>query len=340
MQQKLTLAFFNNKGGVGKTTLACNFAHFAAKELGQSVVLIDLDPQANATQLMLSESQWENIYDDISTSQYKTVLRTFEAILEGDSTVRTDVALHTAKRFNAQVVAGHPTLSRVEDQLSGSWLALRGEQPAGARRTNWLTTLRSEMDAELVILDLGPSLGALNRSALLGCTHFVTPVAADLFSLYALENIGAWITEWVAEYEDSMGRTVAKNPKVASLSSLPQQVPLKSGYIGYTVQQYVAKRSGGELRPTAAYDRYKSQIPERAAELSKLSPLNGSGFALGVVPNMFSMIPLAQTAHSPIMSLEPRDGVRGAQVSQQSRYAEDLAKIFQSMSRNMELIDE
>ncbi|WBP95693.1 ParA family protein [Mycolicibacterium neoaurum] len=330
-----TLAFFNNKGGVGKTTLACNFAHFASSTLGLRTLVLDLDPQANATQLLLPELEWERLYEDASRSPTQTVLKVFEHILDGDSIVRTDANLITSDRFQVDVLAGHPSLSRAEDHLSRAWIDLRGQEVGGARRTNWLSTLRSALPHDLVVIDLGPSLGALNRSALVGCSHFMTPVAADLFSLYALENIGEWIKEWIKEYEDSMKRTREKNSTSKTLQSLPFDTDLRDGYIGYTVQQYVARKSGGNIRPTAAYDRYKSQIPDRAAQLKELSSPKASSFDLGVVPNMFSMVALAQNSHAPIATLDPSDGVRGAQGYQQARYARDLNKIFTNVAANM-----
>lgn len=58
---------------------------------------------------------------------------------------------------------------------------------------------------------------------------------------------------------------------------------------------------------------------------------------LGVVPNMFSMIPMAQTAHAPIADLTPADGVRGAQVTQQKRYIEQLTSMFDRLKTNVAL---
>ncbi|MGW0044699.1 ParA family protein [Rhodococcus sp. NPDC003348] len=332
---KRTLAFFNNKGGVGKTTLACNFAHYASTELGLKTLVIDLDPQANATQLLLSEQKWEELYDNATSSPAETVLKAFTQILEGDSTVDTDISITHGDRFAVDVLAGHPSLSRTEDHLSRAWIDLQGEQIGGARRTNWMSTLRETLPHDLVVVDLGPSLGALNRSALIGCTHFITPVAADLFSLYALENIGEWIKSWIGEYKESMARTIQKNPTSDSIKRLPGDAHLRNGYVGYTVQQYVARSSGGKLRPTAAYDRYKAQIPARAAELQQFAAPTAETFELGVVPNMFSMVALAQNAHAPIADLKAGDEVRGAQVYQQERYREQLSEIFARTAGNM-----
>jgi cellulose biosynthesis protein BcsQ len=67
------VAFFNNKGGVGKTTLACNFAASQASD-GRRVLIVDLDPQCNSTQLVLSDDQWSAIYEDTAESDSKTVM--------------------------------------------------------------------------------------------------------------------------------------------------------------------------------------------------------------------------------------------------------------------------
>ena len=58
-----TLAFFNNKGGVGKTTLVYHLAWMFA-ELGLSVLAADLDPQANLTSMFLSEDELEDIWEE------------------------------------------------------------------------------------------------------------------------------------------------------------------------------------------------------------------------------------------------------------------------------------
>ena len=58
-----TIAFFNNKGGVGKTTLAYHVAWMYA-ELGQRVLAVDLDPQANLTTIFLDEDQLQTIWPE------------------------------------------------------------------------------------------------------------------------------------------------------------------------------------------------------------------------------------------------------------------------------------
>jgi cellulose biosynthesis protein BcsQ len=327
------VAFFNNKGGVGKTTLACNFAAWEAST-GRNVLVIDLDPQCNSTQLILDDDQWDDIYEDPATSEAKTVMAVLRDIRAGDSTLATAAFnVHHGPRFGVDVLAGHPSMSIFEDVLSEAWTKFRGGEVAGARRTVWLWSLREFLEDryDAIVVDVSPSLGAINRSALIGSDSFVTPMAADLFSLYALDNITTWFNRWLGEYD--AGRTNARANLEATgyADLLPDPLPIRHGFIGYTVQQYVSRASGGKIRQIEAYDQHRRAIPDRAERLIELSRIEGD-LELGTVPNMFSMIPLAQGEHAPIADLRREDGLRGAQFSQQERYAEQLEAIFQVIS--------
>ena len=301
------------------------------------MVVVDCDPQANATQLLLGDADWETIYEDRSKAENKTVLRALSNIRAGDSTIDDSIELQFSKRFRLKVLAGHPTLSIVEDLLSASWGQFLAGQLGGARRSLWARQLVSVIEADVVIFDLGPSLGALNRSVLMGADYFVTPVAADLFSLYALENIGEWLKVWLEEYKDARQRLTKNHGDDLLKYDVPEELPISHGWAGYSVQQYVAKTTAGKVRRVAAYDRYRQQIPERAANLDGIAVLDMKFKELGIVPNMFSMVPLAQAAHAPISDLRPADGVRGAQVTQQERYIDQLKEMFERLSANLEL---
>src|SRR3954462_5924800 len=86
-----SLAFFNNKGGVGKTTLSCNLASLLAEKANLSVLYVDCDPQCNATQLMLQDEVWGEIFSNKQRSVAQTLLKAFRNIRAGDSTLETDL---------------------------------------------------------------------------------------------------------------------------------------------------------------------------------------------------------------------------------------------------------
>ncbi len=327
------LTFMNNKGGVGKTTLACNLAYDLAKRRGKRVLVIDLDPQCNATQLLLEEETWSGILGDGAAHRdRRSVLYSLSEIRRGDSTVRTDVTPVESPRFGVGVLAGHPSLALVEDTLSTSWTQLLGGDLGGARRTSWLAQLVSGIpgDYEYVVLDIGPSLGALNRSVIIGTDFVLTPTAADLFSLYALENIADWIGHWGRQFNGAVGRVVDAYADDALAAGLRPQEALRASYLGFTIQQYVSKSSSdGRRRGVKSYDFYRKQIPLKAQKLADtLGPSpDDAAHDLGTVPHMFSMVPLAQGRHAPIASLTKEDGLRGAQISQQANYREQLEEI-------------
>lgn len=330
-----TVSFINNKGGVGKTTLACNMAHYLANHGGQRVLMLDLDPQCNATQLMLSDEQWDNLFGGTSAkSEARTILHPLRNLRQGDSTVETDFEVTRSERFGVDVLPGHPSLALLEDSFSQSWVSFLAGEPAGARRTHWIWQLLRDADRyDVVVIDAGPSLGALNRSIVLGSQAIVTPTAADLFSLFALDNIAEWIKRWSVRYGDAL--VAAKNSSTdPSLGDVPGVVAgIAATYLGYTVQQYVTKSvKAGERRSVNSYDQYKREIPNHASRLVNVTrTARTSDLQLGIVPHMFSMIPLAQSRHAPIGSLTTADGLRGAQISQQANYRQQLDDIGEKL---------
>lgn len=81
-----TLAFFNNKGGVGKTTLAYHLAWMMAEQ-GRRVLVVDLDPQANLTSMFLSEDRLERLWDpEVESGQ--SIMGALDPLIRGIGDVR------------------------------------------------------------------------------------------------------------------------------------------------------------------------------------------------------------------------------------------------------------
>jgi cellulose biosynthesis protein BcsQ len=341
-----TVCFFNNKGGVGKTTLLCNAASFLAQHRNQRVLLIDADPQCNATQLILPDDKLLALYPlelGARSPERSTLRKVLKPISEGDSNIDSKITVCPAKenRFSVDVLAGDPGMSLLEDRLSRAWLDFMGGDLGGLRRTNWITevfaTLGDKYD--IAFVDVGPSLGALNRSVLVGTEYFVAPLGCDIFSVAGMRNIAEWLKGWLDDYKHGILRTEQAFGDAIKKHKIATEVATMGRFAGYTVQQYIAKAKEGVRRPTASFERILKTIPKSVStHLKPYAAADAKGkLSLGDVPNMFSLVPMAQTAHCPIHALASADGIRGAHYAQRDRYVEFIEGMVDEMSTSIGL---
>ncbi len=340
-----SIAFFNNKGGVGKTTLCCNVAaHFA--KMRKRVLVVDCDPQCNATQLILpadvcSNLYWDEVVGESSTREKPpTILDVLKPIQMGDSSIARDIEPlpRSANRFDVDLMPGHPRMSVVEDKLSDAWLNAASGDIGGLRRTNWCAYFTKAFEAryDYILFDMGPSLGSLNRTVLRGSDFFVTPMGCDIFSIVGVRNIANWLRDWFEVYGIGVEHCQRRQPNELRAAELPD-AGARVKFAGYTVQQYITKSVEGERRPTRAFERILSRIPqeiESTIGALRAENIEPTGLKLGDVPHAFSLIPLAQAANAPILDLNSRDGLVGAQFRQAEDYAAIIGRVAEHLAAN------
>jgi cellulose biosynthesis protein BcsQ len=349
-----SICFFNNKGGVGKTTLVANVASYLATERQKKVLLVDADPQCNATQLVLGDRYVMTLYarkSRASTSRKPTQPLTLYDILRpiaiGDSSIVAPESPIKAgeNRFGIDLIPGDPRVALLEDKLSQAWLELSGGDIGGARQTNWNRQLLDHVKSkyDFVFYDVGPSLGALNRSVLLGCQFFMTPMGCDVFSLFGVSNIAQWLTNWFSRYERSIEACRGAGFE-AELQDFDVQIEISyvARFIGYTVQQYITKSVKGVRRATASYEQIRKKVPATVAiHLGKFMPPHFASEDLHLpdVPHMFSLVPLAQAAGCPIHKLTAKDGLGGGQPQQKESYTQFIESLADAIVRNCNIGD-
>jgi len=299
-----TIAFFNNKGGVGKTTLVYHLAWMYA-ELGYSVVATDLDPQANLSAVFLPEDRLEELWPD--GAHPDSILGAVSPILRGLGDIREP---HVEKiDANLGLVVGDLGLSSFEAKLSSAWPDCLGRDESAFRAESafhrTILNAAEERNADLALIDVGPNLGAINRAAIIAANFVVFPLAPDLFSLQALRNVGPTLREWRNDWQDRLER----RPRVQDLQ-LPTADILPAGYI---VMQH-AVRAG---RPVQAYQKWIRRIPEvyRKEALAqvdgKVTSTEDDSECLATLKHYRSLMAMAHEARKPMFHLKSADGALG-----------------------------
>ncbi|MFZ2868517.1 ParA family protein [Zavarzinia sp.] len=298
------IAFFNNKGGVGKTTLLCNVAAYFSQELGKSVCVVDCDPQCNASQYLFHDSFLENVINDPE----QNIEALFLGLMAGEGHA-DKIPIKRSASFSVDVICGSPGLSMAEDFLAEEWAGLNTQR--GLSSTMVFHNALKKLHAyDYVLFDVSPSLGAINRTVLLSSDFFVSPMSIDIFSLKAFKNISEWMARWKAHWEYSVN-----SPQLASGNKVVVDAKSIRGaeFIGYVSQQYIAKRdASGERRPVKSYDEILQQIDYQIAENFPDESRPPEPFEIGKIPNLHSLAPMSQSSRKPIFALTGKDGVVGA----------------------------
>jgi len=158
------VAVANQKGGVGKTTTAVNLG-CALAERGQRILIVDLDPQGNATSsLGMQELEGESLYESLLGGA-SIVERIFPTRLERLFLVPADLDLAGAE----------VEIARMNDHLT--------------RLKQTLSILRSDQTFDFILLDCPPSLGILMTNALAAADEILTPIQCEYFALEGLVKI-------------------------------------------------------------------------------------------------------------------------------------------------------
>jgi len=314
-----TVAFFNHKGGVGKTTLLFNVG-LALAHSGARVLFVDADAQANLTAIALSERDTEDAYEEECT-----IADSFAPLVDGsgDLVVVEPVQI----REHAWLIPGHIELSAYEEICPNGWTESLAGNARGLRVTTAPARLAERaadmLDADYVLFDVGPNVGALNRNILLACDGFVVPLAPDLFSLKALASVGRSVGNWVDGW-----RSITENAQRRRHDQIPLPVGLPSP-LGYVSQQFATYRQA----PAEAYRKWLNQIP-RAYRDDVVEPLRRVGVPIpigtnkiGEVRNLSSLIPIAQRANAAVFELSGSEA-RGAQYTR----AQDTYAMFRAVA--------
>ena len=184
---------------------------------------------------------------------------------------------------------------------------------------------KAKQNADLVLIDVGPNLGAINRAVLIAANHVVLPLAPDLFSIQALRNVGPVLEEWRRDWRDRLERAPAANNL-----DLPQG---DMEPVGYIVMQHAVYAN----RPVKAYQEWANRIPGVYGEAvssrstGSVPPSDDDPECLARLKHYRSLMAMAHEARKPMFHLRAADGALGGHI-----YAvKDCYRDFENLARSI-----
>nr|WP_240744237.1 ParA family protein [Desulfopila sp. IMCC35006] len=191
---------FNKKGGVGKTTITCNLAAISASS-GQKTIVVDLDPQANASQYLLRDR-----YNEIK-EQGRTIFDFFKASLDGGSIFEfnpffshlssprpePESFIHQTRFDNLYVIPSHSGLADLEAQLVSKHKIYKLKE-----------MLEKISGFEAVFIDTPPAMNFFSQSALIAASRCLIPFDCDAFSKDAIFDVGKHIGDIQRDHNNAL----------------------------------------------------------------------------------------------------------------------------------------
>jgi chromosome partitioning protein len=308
------LTLYNHKGGVSKTTTSFNLAHALVEHCDVRVLMVDADPQCNLTELALAPLLGEldervGTTGDLGELPGTTVLDALRPRFNGD---RPEVDIDAIELIplgsdgDLSLLRGDIDLSEAEDRLSQAH-SQRVTDELHQRRTyvavhDMLRRLAEAREFDFVIVDVGPSAGALTRSFFLACDRFLIPTVPDRFNYQAIGSLSRILSKWIMEHQ-----MVVPNFRQMDLN-ISAGAPVLHGLVMQRYQRYANA-------PKRSFRVWMERISERARDqlLPKLYETSGGrGLADGLaseptvasIPDFSGLGPIMLAVGRPVWRIE------------------------------------
>jgi cellulose biosynthesis protein BcsQ len=322
------LAFFNAAGGIGKTTLIYHLA-WMFSDLGVRTLAVDLDPQSALSFHFLPPEKLRELWEGKKRGQ--TVAGALE---EGWG---SRVAPHEELAKDLALLPGDPELGLAEGALETQWARSREGDAAGLRAATAIFRLvqkaGDELGAGIALLDLSPSLGPLNRCALLAADHVILPVVPSLFSARSLEVTAEALERWRGEWRECLA------------SADPASTVLPPGLFktdGYVVipdpmgrRYHAARAAEAALRRAAIPGLFRAEFKRGSGEA--VTSLEEDPYCLGRPRYYGGLVPMALEAGKPIFHLKPADGAIGAHTAAVADCRRDFRRLTRKILQAINL---
>ena len=340
--ENLRIVFFNHKGGVSKTTTTFNLGWKLA-EKGKKVLLVDADPQCNLTGLIMNDNFEEYYYND--NTKYNNIKDGVASAFTGQPEPIKAVECYSIPRNNNLfLLPGHPNLSEFDPQLSFAQTAQNAftvmqNLPGSFNSLIEQTSLKYNID--YVLIDLNPSLSAINQNLFSISDLFIIPTNPDPFSLMALKTLNKIIPEWKRLQEQMFN--------IFDKSSYP--FPNRKQLFGGIIIQRFNIRNGkpatpfrnnmNELIDYVKESLYPNLFEHNLAfskEVYNLASIQDD-FCLAEIPDFQSLLPQSNKFGVPVYALTDDEiGKTGKVLKQMKKKKQEFDELFNDLANKVEIL--
>jgi cellulose biosynthesis protein BcsQ len=340
MVQKIAL--FNHKGGVSKTTTTFNLGWMLAKK-GKKVILVDTDPQCNLTGLVLGYSgqdEFENFYETQKNCNIRDALT--PAFESRPILIKPVDCIPVKNRENLFLLPGHIRLSEYEvtlgiaQELSGSIQTLQNLPGA----IHYLLEKTAEkFEADYMLIDMSPSLSAINQNLLMISDFFIVPTSPDFFSVMGIDSLTAIFPKWHEWARKACSLPILKQAEYP----FPEKHPKFLGMIIQKYQPYSEK-------PASSFQKWiddikkdtKNKLVPALQAIDMMLPIESyqqqsvADFCLASISDFKSLIAKSQKHQTPVFELLPEQLRQSGVVFEQSIARRDeFEKNFSELADNV-----
>jgi cellulose biosynthesis protein BcsQ len=347
-QLAITIAMFNNKGGVSKTTTCFNLGWMLASQ-GKKVILVDADPQCNLTGMVLDLSGEDALDDFYKANPGRNLKDALEPAFKSQPKPLVAVdCVEVPGRDGLFLIPGHVALAEDEtslgiaQQLSESLQGLRN-QPGSFKHLFGLTA--EKYDADYVLLDLSPGLGAVNQNLVATADYFMVPCSPDIFSVMAIDSLSRVVPRWINWAQRASKLEVLAEadypftaPDLKFLGVLVQRFRLKSGKPTKAFQKYFDKLNDAVSQTLVpALTTAGAMLPEE--EYGEVGMDNH--YVLAEIPDFNTLIAHSQQERKPVFTLTQAEvGRAGKLWGNQEASIDSFRETFTELAGRVESLTE
>jgi chromosome partitioning protein len=337
----IVISLFNHKGGVSKTTTTFNLG-WALANAGKKVLLVDSDPQCNLTGTVLGFNQqldFQAFYEEYPSSNLSSCLKpAFQGMQTPLKTAEIIPVNGTAN--NLFLLAGHLDLSESEAQLAiaiqtGGAIPALTNLPGSLRYLLKITAEQNEID--IVLIDMSPSVGALNHCLLMGSDYFIVPTFPDYFCDQAIISLSRVIPRWndsIGFFRNSKLTYPLPNTPPKFLGIISQRYRPRSGNAAVSFQNWITQiKNTVDNKLVPALEDIQMTISKE--DFNASNPAD-TPYNLVNIPDFNSLIAQSQKHNVPVFALTDEQIEQSGNVLKTMRDNRDnFDKIFKQLANTV-----